>query len=143
MPRWRWKSGRVGRGQADRLVRLMRRAPAAAVRIVALHHPLSMRGPAGLVGRGRLLHTLERAGVDLILAGHTHVPAVHPIRLAGHRHILEVTSGTATSARTRGVTQSWTLLRIDPQQATVRVEPRFYDGYGWSSGAAVVLTLRG
>jgi 3',5'-cyclic AMP phosphodiesterase CpdA len=143
MPRWRWKSGRVGRGQADRLVRLMRRAPAAAVRIVAMHHPLSVRGPAGVVGRGRLLHALERAGVDLILTGHTHVPAVHPIRLAGDRRVLQVTAGTATSVRTRGATQSWTLLHIDPQQATVRVEPRFYDGYGWYCGAAVVLTLRG
>jgi 3',5'-cyclic AMP phosphodiesterase CpdA len=142
MPRWRWKSGHVGRGQAERLVRLMRRAP-AAVRIVALHHPLSMRGPAGLVGRRRLLHALDRAGVDLVLAGHTHVPAVHPIRLAGGRHVIEVTAGTATSSRTRGATQSWMLLRIDPQAATVRVEPRFFNGYGWSSGSAVVLTLRG
>jgi 3',5'-cyclic AMP phosphodiesterase CpdA len=143
MPRWRWKSGRVGRGQAGRLERLMARAPAAAVRIVVLHHPLSVRGPAGLVGRGRLLHTLERAGVDLVLTGHTHIPAVHPIRLAGHRRVLEVTAGTATSTRTRGVGQSWTLLHIDPQQATVRVEPRFYNGYGWCAGPAAVLTLRG
>ncbi len=143
MARWRWKSGRVGRGQADRLVRLMARAPAAAVRIVVLHHPLSARGPAGVVGRGHFLHALDRAGVDLVLAGHTHVPAVHPIRLAGGRRVLEVIAGTATSTRTRGATQSWTLLHIDPLQATVRVEPRFYDGQGWCSGAAAVLTLRG
>jgi 3',5'-cyclic AMP phosphodiesterase CpdA len=143
MPRWRWKSGVISRREADRLVRLMRDVPAAAVRIVALHHPVSARGPAGLLGRGRFLRTLDRAGVDVVLAGHTHVPAVRVIRLTADRRVLEVTAGTATSRRTRGAAQSWTLLNIDPEHGTVRVEPRFYDGYGWSSGAALVLTLRG
>jgi 3',5'-cyclic AMP phosphodiesterase CpdA len=53
-PRWRWKSGRVSRRQADAVRTVLGAAPAAAVRVLALHHPPRATGLARLVGRKRL-----------------------------------------------------------------------------------------
>ena len=126
-PRWRWKSGRVTRRQTDLLVRSLAGAPPDALRVVALHHPVSQRAPGGLIGRARLLAGLTRAGVDLVLAGHTHLPT------AGRAHsFLEVVAGTATSTRTRGAGRSWTLIRAAPEEITV--EHRRHDDAGWHDG---------
>jgi 3',5'-cyclic AMP phosphodiesterase CpdA len=133
MPRWRWKGGRVTRRQAARLVEVLGAAPAGAVRILALHHPLSQSGPARLLGRRRLLAALAAARVDVVLAGHTHRPgaALVPLEPTG-RSVVEVVAGTATSTRTRGVARSWTLLRLAAGRVTV--EHRFHRLTGWCAG---------
>ncbi|MBE0476388.1 MAG: metallophosphoesterase [Coriobacteriia bacterium] len=94
-----------------------------AYKVFVVHHHLV---PVPGTGRerniawdaGDILEILMEAGVDLVLAGHKHVPHVWPI--AG---MLAVTSGTATSWRTRGVTQpSYNLIRI--REDSVEVEVR-------------------
>lgn len=67
---------------------------------------------------GDILEILMEAGVDLALAGHKHVPYVWPV--AG---MLAVTSGTATTWRTRGLAPpSYNVVRVRPR--TVEVEVR-------------------
>src|SRR3954449_1971724 len=104
MPRWRWKSGRVSRRQASLVRAGWDEQECREVRVIALHHPASARGAARIAGRQRLLRAAADAHVDLVLAGHTHVPTVRRIELrAGNRSwpLLEVVAGTATSTRVR------------------------------------------
>jgi 3',5'-cyclic AMP phosphodiesterase CpdA len=137
MPRWRWKSGRVTRQQAAMIVRVLGSAPPQAVRLLALHHPPSSSGLETIAGRARLSQALVDAPVDLVLAGHTHVPSARllDVASAGHeRPVLEVVAGTATSTRLRGVPRSWTLLTVD--DSTITVEERRELGSGWAAVGA-------
>ena len=109
MPWWRWKSGRVSRPQAETVREVLGCAPPADVRLVAMHHPPFAGGPQRLAGRRRFARALGLAEVDVVLAGHTHVPAVH-----AYGRLLMVVAGTATSYRVRDFPRSWTVLRILP-----------------------------
>lgn len=156
MPRWRWKEGRASLRQARMVTEVLGPEPALApaspvpagsslplvppvpfVRLLAMHHPLSMPTSGGILGRQRLLRSLADARVDLVLTGHTHVPAVHRLALPGpgDRSVVEVTAGTATSHRLRGTPLSWTLLHIGAE--TVDVHERHHTGTGWHEGRTV------
>jgi 3',5'-cyclic AMP phosphodiesterase CpdA len=140
MPRWRWKSGGVTRRQVAAVVEHFGAAGNGAVRVLALHHPPFVGGPARIVGRRRLTEALVAARVDLVLAGHTHVPTASDVELvAGARshRLVEVVAGTATSRRTRGAGRSWTLITVHDRTVDVRV--RYQDGCGWRTGSTAVL----
>jgi 3',5'-cyclic AMP phosphodiesterase CpdA len=132
MPRWRWKSGRVSRRQAERVAAVLGAAPAGALRVLALHHPPFARGAARLAGRGRLAAGLLRARVDVVLAGHTHVPRSREVTLGPSHSLVEVTAGTATSRRTRGHARSWTAIGVTAE--AIVVENRDEDGGAWRTG---------
>jgi 3',5'-cyclic AMP phosphodiesterase CpdA len=138
MPRWRWKSGRVSRRQAASVVDVLGGAPPAAARLLALHHPPLAGGLARIVGRAALVRALAAARVDVVLAGHTHVPVSRAVDLVhegvAHR-VIEVVAGTATSRRTRGTDRSWTVIRIDA--ASVVVEERHERDGRWVTGRTV------
>jgi 3',5'-cyclic AMP phosphodiesterase CpdA len=122
MPRWRWKSGRVSDRQAELVVRTFADTPAGVVRVVALHHPPSSDHLERMAGSGGFEQALVEAGVDVVLAGHTHVPRVNVLALGSAtsaRTVVEVVAGTATSRRTRGVSRSWSLLELSPRRITV------------------------
>jgi 3',5'-cyclic AMP phosphodiesterase CpdA len=140
MPRWRWKGGRVSRRQAAAVRDLGSGRDGTALRLIALHHPVSARGPASIIGRARLLRAVGDAGVELVLAGHTHVPAVHRLEVptrGGARPVLEVVAGTATSTRLRGGTdRSWTLIQVAPD--AIRVQERRQVGSQWQTERLVV-----
>ena len=94
-----------------------------AYKIFVVHHHLV---PVPGTGRerniswdaGDVLEILMESGVDLAFSGHKHVPYVWP--LAG---MLAITSGTATSWRTRGLSvPSYNIVRV--RAATVEVEVR-------------------
>ncbi|MEV4641443.1 metallophosphoesterase [Actinoplanes sp. NPDC049548] len=132
-PAWRWKSGRVSRRQCDAVGTVLGAAPVDDIRLLAVHHPPSATGLATMVGRRHLLTALAAARVDLVLAGHTHVPAAGPVRLPGSAHRpIEVVAGTATSRRLRGVGRSWTVIRVDAELITI--EERHQDASGWCTG---------
>ena len=82
MPRWRWKSGRVSERQAGLVTQVLGAAPAGALRVLAMHHPPSARGAARVKGRRDLRAAMVEARVDVVLAGHTHVPSTTLLRLA-------------------------------------------------------------
>ncbi len=130
MPRWRWKNGRVTARQAAEVVRIMGEAPPDDVRLLALHHPPFATGTAALIGRGRLARAAATARVDVILAGHTHVPEIQPTRP------LVVIAGTATSRRVRTVPRSWSQLRITADAVQVRERYEAEDG-SWYTGRVV------
>src|SRR6478672_7889017 len=93
MPRWRWKSGYVPRSQLRIVRATLGVAPPGALRLLALHHPPSSQGLERLIGRDRLLDTLAQARVDVVLAGHTHVPTARMLVLGlrGEQHeVVEV-----------------------------------------------------
>ena len=128
MPWWRWKSGRVTYRQAVVIRQVLGSADPAGVRLVAMHHPPFAGGLERLVGRRRFARAAELAEVDIVLAGHTHVPAVHP-----YGRMLVIVAGTATSHRVRDVPRSWNVLRIHPDAIEVlercEAEPgTWYDG---------------
>lgn len=115
MPRWRWKSGRISQRQSQDIRDTFADSPPGAVRVVAMHHPPSSTDLESLAGGDGFERALVEAQIDIVLAGHTHVPAVQVLEVgAGSqtRSIIEVVAGTATSHRTRGVVRSWSLLEI-------------------------------
>ncbi|MDI6105254.1 metallophosphoesterase [Actinoplanes sp. NEAU-A12] len=130
MPRWRWKNGRVTARQAAAVVRILGGSPAADVRVLALHHPPLATGTGRLIGRSRLLEAIRAARVDLVLAGHTHIPDV---RVRGRQ--VFVVAGTAASRRTRGTPCSWSLIRVGPDEVVVR-ERYLHEG-AWRVGRVV------
>ncbi|KHD73419.1 cyclic nucleotide-binding protein [Actinoplanes utahensis] len=130
MPRWRWKNGRVDARHAAAVVRILGGAPAGDLRVLALHHPPLATGTARLFGARRLLDAVRAARVDLVLAGHTHLPDV---RVRG-RHVF-VVAGTATSRRTRGAACSWSLISADRGEVVVR--ERYLGPGGWHTGRVV------
>jgi 3',5'-cyclic AMP phosphodiesterase CpdA len=138
MPRWRWKSGRVTRRQSAAITATFGPTTPDAVRLVALHHPPFVGGLARLGGRGCLVTALAEARVDLVLAGHTHIPETREVELgrAGRNHrLIEVVAGTATSLRTRGAGRSWSLIVVDG--CAVEVRERRQAGRGWRTTRTV------
>jgi 3',5'-cyclic AMP phosphodiesterase CpdA len=143
MPRWRWKSGRVSDRQADVVRAAFADAPPGAARVVAMHHPLSSGGLESLAGGGELERALVDAEVDVVLAGHTHVPAVQVLELGEPgrgRAVVEVVAGTATSHRTRGVARSWSLLEFSARTLTV-TEHHAAEGGAWVASAPITVDL--
>jgi 3',5'-cyclic AMP phosphodiesterase CpdA len=135
MPRWRWKGGRVSPRQAALVGTFLGAAPAGAVRLLALHHPPFAGGPARIAGRAALLRAAAAARVDLVLAGHLHVPASRRLDLVPGHGLVEVVAGTATSVRLRGAPRSWCVIRVDAGQT--RVERREEAAGAWRTGGTV------
>lgn len=137
MPRWRWKSGRVSRRQALLVRTSLGSAPEGVARIVAMHHPPSLGRLEILAGRRALEHSLAAARVDVMLAGHTHVPRARALPARDEsgvrRTVIEVVAGTATSHRTRaGTSRSWSEVVIRPDR--VEVTAHLDTGAGWNPG---------
>ena len=91
-----------------------------AFRILVLHHHLVTIPGTGrerniVLDAGDVLQVLSELEVDLVLSGHKHVPWTWPV--AG---IYLVTSGTASTRRTRGFTPpSFNLIEVDGDRITV------------------------
>ncbi len=91
-------------------------------KVVALHHHLVSIPGTGrerniVYDAGDVLDILYRQRADLVVAGHKHVPYVWPVG-----DMLVVTSGTASTWRTRGYTPpSYNVIRITPTDITVEI----------------------
>jgi 3',5'-cyclic-AMP phosphodiesterase len=93
-------NGQIGRGRYRWIEEEF--APEATLRVFVLHHHLL---PVPGTGRernivndaGDTLECLQRAGVDLVLAGHKHVPYAWRLE-----NLFVVTAGTVSSSRLRG-----------------------------------------
>ncbi|WP_433829886.1 metallophosphoesterase family protein [Actinoplanes sp. CA-015351] len=135
MPRWRWKNGRVSARQAAMVVRVLGGAPAGDLRLLALHHPPLAIGTARILGRDRLLDAIRAARVDLVLAGHTHVPEVRAFRPGGP---VFVVAGTSVSRRTRhDIGCSWSLISAHESEVVVR--ERYLRDDRWVTGRIVTV----
>ncbi|WP_127548199.1 metallophosphoesterase [Actinoplanes sp. OR16] len=139
MPRWRWKNGRVSARQAATVIRVLGSAPAGDLRLLALHHPPLVTGPDRIIGRDRLLDAIRLARVDLVLAGHTHVPDVRAPAPGGP---VFVVAGTSVSRRTRHeVGCSWSLISVDRGEVVVR--ERYLEDGCWHTGRIVTVPSAG
>jgi 3',5'-cyclic AMP phosphodiesterase CpdA len=135
MPRWRWKNGWVSARQAATVTRVLGGAPDGDLRLLALHHPPLATGTARLLGRDRLLDVIRAAHVDLVLAGHTHVPEVRAHPPGGP---VFVVAGTSVSRRTRQhIGCSWSL--ISAHRGEVVVRERYLRDDRWVTGRIVTV----
>lgn len=116
MPRWRWKAGRVSRRQCGLVESELGTAPDGLARILVTHHPVLPKDLSSMTGRSALVQSAARAGVDLLLSGHTHDPLLAPVQLssAGASHqALSSVAGTAISERLRNAANSYVALTIE------------------------------
>jgi 3',5'-cyclic AMP phosphodiesterase CpdA len=123
-----FKDGRVSDEQVEFIRESFARSDRNAVRVLVTHHPLFAipvgEGVERAVGRHELaLDAVEKAGVDLLLAGHAHHAATHHasdlVTRAGGALIVQ--AGTATSTRVREQEQSFNTIDIDEASATITV----------------------
>jgi 3',5'-cyclic AMP phosphodiesterase CpdA len=105
----RHKNGEVSAEQVDRVARELQRARPRQLRIVVTHQPAAVRRPEDehdrLLGAEPALQAWSRAGADLVLGGHIHLPYV--LDLAARpdtptpRPMWCIQAGTAVSSRVR------------------------------------------
>ena len=105
----------------------------ADLRVFVCHHHLMPIPGTGrernqVLDAGDVLSLLRQCGVDLVLAGHRHVPYVWPV--AG---MLLVHSGTVSTLRTRGFPHpAYNLVRVE--DGRISVELRIPGGDGQTLG---------
>jgi 3',5'-cyclic AMP phosphodiesterase CpdA len=111
--------GAVSSAQIERVALRLRRAARTQLRIVVTHHPLHVTLPDDeknlLRGHAAAARAWARAGADLVLGGHIHLPYVRPLRERCadlQRAVWAVQAGTAMSWRVRpGAPNSINLIR--------------------------------
>ena len=119
---WRHKNGEVSRRQIDRVSQALRQAGPGAMRIVVIHQPVWVIEAVDrrnlLRGHEAALRDWGRAGADIVMGGHIHLPYVREMTVSetgGLRPMWIVQAGTALSRRVRGgISNSVNLVRFDP-----------------------------
>lgn len=114
-----WKSGILRPSSADRLTRTFAAAPAGIMRIAVLHHapvPAADGTPADMADPAAVLGALARAGTDIVLSGHTHMPYAGFAETAAGILFLQV--GTTISTRLKTGTNDFALIELGPASVT-------------------------
>jgi 3',5'-cyclic AMP phosphodiesterase CpdA len=141
---WRHQSGGVSDAQLDRVAERLREAPAASLRIVALHHQLigapwrTRKKP--VAKRNHVLARLVESGAELILGGHIHQGTV------SERHEFEVIEGDARGVvvsvapglgqprpQRRGEARGCVLYAADEESITVETSIWRDDDWGFTA----------
>jgi 3',5'-cyclic AMP phosphodiesterase CpdA len=133
------KEGRISYRQIDLIRRrLMQMAP-QVLKIVVVHHPFIAHPDEphrATVGRGRqFLEIAQECGLDVILAGHTHLGYGDDVRLTYTsigRSILVFQAGTATARSLRGgESNSFNVVTVSG--ADLRLDVRAWNGSRFAS----------
>ena len=112
---WRlnWSKGHINQRLLADAVAALAAAPAAALRLVACHHPLveaDTQGTASTHGGKQALAALAKAGAAAILTGHVHDPFDLTVE-AGGNPIRMIGAGTL-SERLRTTVPSFNVLTV-------------------------------
>ncbi|MBC7681879.1 MAG: metallophosphoesterase [Ferruginibacter sp.] len=123
---YRHENGEVSAAQIDRVATLLAGATAAQLRIVVVHQPLAVERAEDvknlLQGHVRAQRAWARAGADLVLGGHIHLPYVVPVP-GLERPLWAVQAGTSVSHRVRaGAPNSVNLLRWQAAERHCHIE---------------------
>ncbi|WP_077000148.1 metallophosphoesterase [Variovorax sp. KK3] len=140
--RWyRHENGAVSAAQAARVARRLARSGPEKLRIVVVHQPVAVTREEDhknlLIGRAPAVRAWGRAGADLVLGGHIHLPFVLPLheQFALERPMWCVQAGTALSTRLRAdAPNSVNLVRFSAQGSERRCIVEQWD-YGMRNGA--------
>ena len=126
----RHKDGEVSRKQIERVVQRLKQRPPGQLRIVVTHQPACVMRPEDekdrLHGGEEAVQAWSRAGADLVLGGHIHLPYVSDVcaRATGApRAMYCIQAGTAVSHRVRhGTPNSLNVVRWEaPAAGAARV----------------------
>jgi 3',5'-cyclic AMP phosphodiesterase CpdA len=131
----RHKDGEVSAGQIERVSSRLHSAKPTQLRIVVTHQPVHVIRPKDeqnlLHGYQAAVRAWSRAGADIIMGGHIHLPYVRPLseRLKElPRAIWSVQAGTAVSSRVRGdIPNSLNVLKYERRSSGCTVERWDYD----------------
>jgi 3',5'-cyclic AMP phosphodiesterase CpdA len=112
---WRHRHGEVSAAQVARVAQWLAAASPQQLRAVLVHQPLAVADARERVhrlrGHAHAAREWARAGADVVLGGHIHLPYVLPLH-GLTRRMWVVQAGTAVSSRTRrGVPHSVNVLR--------------------------------
>ena len=119
--RLNWSKGVVDLSDVDTAIARLRRAPAEALRVFVLHHPLVEVTGTPMTAetqRGRAAAEALCAGeVDLIMTGHIHSPFANTLPYGDGKTI--ATGASTLSRRIRGTPAGFNQLDIDEDTVTV------------------------
>ena len=101
------KNGELTAEQIERVENRLRQASARQLRLVMQHHPVRAVESSDrsnlLIGGDTVVPRWVDAGLDLLLAGHIHLPYVRPLNgQTSGRQAWTAQAGTALSSRVRG-----------------------------------------
>ena len=146
----RHKNGEVDPNQIAHVAQRLEQARTEQLRVVVTHQPVQITLPEDeenlLIGHAAAVREWSRAGVDLILGGHIHVPFVRPLRESHpgiERDAWIVQAGTAVSARVRaGADNSVQVIhRLAPTQCLVERWDHTLDAHAFHRVATTPVLL--
>lgn len=114
-----WKAGRMREASGRRLRAAFAAAPVGAMRVAVMHHapvPAADGTPADFADPTRAFAMLSRAGTDVVLSGHTHMPHAAFAETAAGVLFLQV--GTAISTRLKTDANDFALIELGPNSVT-------------------------
>ena len=121
--RLNWSKGEISRPQTRRVIEAFDSDPLDDIRLLVCHHPLVEAVGEPMTARVRggpaAAMRLTKAGVDVVLSGHTHAPFCQSYPF-GDRLTHAVGAGTL-SRRERGVPASFNVVEIDANELNVQV----------------------
>ena len=141
-PRANWSKGQISNAQVETALADLAAAPPGALKVVALHHPLTemLGGPmtARVWGGPKAAKRFTEAGVDLVLSGHIHAPFTWSYPY-GDAKTHAAGAGTL-SVRERGVPAGFNLVEADA--AEIRVIALTWTGRAFETSRTWALTRR-